>query len=548
MDLSTKASQNRREEDMEIDTEVNTSGQQENTNDDSGTVPDMSVHSDPDSPSHLLSNVDYDTDDLQRVSHFSPLSDCFSLPSNDEDGFDNGSKLRELSRNESTECCSYETEMREAISDAIAQTRDMSTRYQQRCFQSSFSNVQKSDDESSMDSTTARSLFSQQAPVQSATGPLTASKGQNLFDTTSSYYRHLYHHVYLLCERAKVMKLKVSYLEKYTSRILKFKWVSKDDLSYVHTKMEGILGDDYIEELSRSDLDETTSSSIPLESEGECDTSEVSASDNNTSDLSEYEMASTEGFSTENSDANGEIICETPTLPHMNVFLEQNPEQSSQEKVTEVRDKYDNPVITSGLTGDGHTSQGVDISEEQGGNEGKIKDIVSEQLSTPMELALPEEQDIPSHVQTSSPNEENSVVVYSPQVKVVSSKQDNAVAICDNPEVMEGIHDSTLATAPPPLPRLPTRTRSAVAILSTSSPSFQFNKNFNTTMPHQFFDRRLDDPSYVIGYVVMDDPSTGRRIKFDIRNKDVKDNLVSTFNVYFSTTYPLFIWHIAFNF
>ena len=43
--------------------------------------------------------------------------------------------------------------------------------------------------------------------------------------------------------------------------------MSKDDLSYVRTKMKGILGENYFNTSDRSDLDKTLSSSIPLESD-----------------------------------------------------------------------------------------------------------------------------------------------------------------------------------------------------------------------------------------------------------------------------------------
>ena len=84
---------------------------------------------------------------------------------------------------------------------------------------------------------------------------LSASKGPTFYNSQSSYYRHLFNHVYNLTAEAQRLKMDISHL---TPGVLKFVPIEKDDLLYLRGQLEAILGENYFDASDRSDIESTS--------------------------------------------------------------------------------------------------------------------------------------------------------------------------------------------------------------------------------------------------------------------------------------------------
>ena len=85
--------------------------------------------------------------------------------------------------------------------------------------------------------------------------PKACSRGVTMYDSRSPYYHHLFRHVYNLCQEAQKLRIDFGNFEELSSHILRFdtEHLSKDDMLYVHTELETILGDNYFDESSRDE-------------------------------------------------------------------------------------------------------------------------------------------------------------------------------------------------------------------------------------------------------------------------------------------------------
>ena len=87
---------------------------------------------------------------------------------------------------------------------------------------------------------------------------LSASKGPTFYNSRSSYYRHLFNHVYNLTGEAQRLKMDISHISHLTPRVLKFVPIEKDDLLYLRGQLKAILGENYFDASDRSDMESTT--------------------------------------------------------------------------------------------------------------------------------------------------------------------------------------------------------------------------------------------------------------------------------------------------
>ena len=434
-----------------------------------------------------------------KGAHDSSVSSPGQSENNDDEGFfDNGTKLDKLSRNESVPCCDYDKEMKRAIDDAMSETKF------NRCFVASSQQASRQvfldvtsgeSDESSLDSEAGRNLFSQQAPVKSAKarpGPATRCTGPEIFNSRLSYYKHLYHHVYSLCEDARQYGHKTPHLDKYINKIFTWQPMSKDDLSYVRTEMEGILGDNYFDSSEHSDLDETVSSLIPLETEEESQTYDG-------------DTYSTEGFSDyyANGYTDGEMLQE--------------------EEVSEVAE-----AVTSTTTGENETQTHTVEADKH--EEEEQSEVLNLSCSKDSSSVLP----IATGEVVSGENIQGDVNV---------PVSDDNVILEENASAVQGAGENVEQSSSPNL--LPIQTKNGVGVLSSSSftPPGEVNKKLKTSMPHHFLDRKPNDPPYLIGYCFFCDVSSNRQILLEIHNKELKEEYVSTqmylFSIKFCSRYVL---------
>ena len=73
-------------------------------------------------------------------------------------------------------------------------------------------------------------------------------------DSRLSYYKHLFNHVYALCEEAYKIGHSLSTYDNVVPRLMQFELISKDELEYLRGKLESILGENYFDLSQPSDL------------------------------------------------------------------------------------------------------------------------------------------------------------------------------------------------------------------------------------------------------------------------------------------------------
>ena len=74
------------------------------------------------------------------------------------------------------------------------------------------------------------------------------------YDSRSSYYKHLFNHVYALCEEAYKIGHCLSMYDNIVPRLMQFESISKDELEYLRGELESILGENYFDLSQPSDL------------------------------------------------------------------------------------------------------------------------------------------------------------------------------------------------------------------------------------------------------------------------------------------------------
>ena len=74
------------------------------------------------------------------------------------------------------------------------------------------------------------------------------------YDSRSSYYKHLFNHVYALCEEAYKIGHGLSTYDNVGPRLMRFESISKDELEYLRGELESILGKNYFDLSQPSDL------------------------------------------------------------------------------------------------------------------------------------------------------------------------------------------------------------------------------------------------------------------------------------------------------
>ena len=80
---------------------------------------------------------------------------------------------------------------------------------------------------------------------------LSASKGPTFYNSQSSYCRHLFNHVYNLTAEAQRLKMDILHISHLTPWVLKFVPIEKDDLLYLCSQLEAILGENYFDASTR---------------------------------------------------------------------------------------------------------------------------------------------------------------------------------------------------------------------------------------------------------------------------------------------------------
>ena len=88
---------------------------------------------------------------------------------------------------------------------------------------------------------------------------VTALKGcqtpVTFYDSRSSYYKHLFNHVYALCEEAYKKGHGLSTYDNVVPRLMRFESISKDELEYLRGELESILGENYFQPSDLSSTD-----------------------------------------------------------------------------------------------------------------------------------------------------------------------------------------------------------------------------------------------------------------------------------------------------
>ena len=88
-----------------------------------------------------------------------------------------------------------------------------------------------------------------------------ACKGSSFYNSHSSYYKHLFNHIFELTSAAKKLGIDISHLAHLTGPVLSFMSIEKDKLIYLRTQLERILGENYFDEsdtADRSDMEWTS--------------------------------------------------------------------------------------------------------------------------------------------------------------------------------------------------------------------------------------------------------------------------------------------------
>ena len=90
---------------------------------------------------------------------------------------------------------------------------------------------------------------------------VTALKGcqtpVTFYDSRSSYYKHLFNHVYALSEEAYKKGHGLSTYDNVVPRLMQFESISKDELEYLQGELESILGENYFDLSQPLDLSST---------------------------------------------------------------------------------------------------------------------------------------------------------------------------------------------------------------------------------------------------------------------------------------------------
>ena len=79
----------------------------------------------------------------------------------------------------------------------------------------------------------------------------------SFYDSHLSYYKHLFNHVYALCEEAYKKGHGLSTYDNVVPRLMQFESISKDELEYLRGELESILGENYFDLSQPSDLSST---------------------------------------------------------------------------------------------------------------------------------------------------------------------------------------------------------------------------------------------------------------------------------------------------